>query len=97
MFNPRKSYRHPALREPAAASVVYDDWPVLGCKITKKIVTRRYGAKKSAKKDGDLTVFSKKVLLHRLSRRIKEKKVYVLEIRNEKKNEFFFCISLVFS
>ena len=35
LFNPQKSYRHPALRESAEACAVYDDQAILDCKSTK--------------------------------------------------------------
>jgi hypothetical protein len=33
LFNPRKSHRHPALRDQALACVVYDDWQILVAKL----------------------------------------------------------------
>ena len=35
MFYPLKSYRHPALRDLAGASVVYDDWTILVAKVQR--------------------------------------------------------------
>ena len=43
---PRKSYRHPALREPVAACAVYGDWPILGAKINNKNETCKNSAEK---------------------------------------------------
>ena len=52
LFFPQKSYRPPALRDPALACVVYDDWQILVCKITKKLWNEVLYSKKTAKKRG---------------------------------------------
>ena len=42
----QKSYRHPALRGQAMTCVVYDDWPILDCKSTKKFWKEQKRTKK---------------------------------------------------
>jgi hypothetical protein len=55
LFFPLKSHRHSALREPALACAVYDDWQILGAKIHILFVNRHFIIKKMYK-NNDLEV-----------------------------------------